>query len=406
MSSELLTMSGSNQGGVNLPWPLMIAEFIERMSPLFSHLDTATEEEIKARIQPNLDKFIENLAKEGKAPRMYLNVAGRILWFKKDHPKGTSFSFVYEMDREREYTRLVVNPKRPQEPPKEEKVYGYAHYAAVVFDGSGVVGYGEKTETALGFDDYVEKAATGAIGRALLTMGYGTQFEDGMRELNEGKRIVDSPIPANSSNVSSDIADKSAAEKEEAAAVATANAIVNKATNASQTRPGAAAAAAAMKQADSITSTQVATETAPKEASVDEEVLPGTIAEMKVKLQDLNKGLGPFGFRAMIAERNTTMTLPNRLALWTIDNYQNAYRFTYKWSSKLNDWCGKPPTAEMLQALADGTAHYKAQPISDYAKKMFDQPDIAKLDMHQVNALLIEWSAPKPDAKPDTKKIA
>ena len=48
-------------------------------------------------------------------------------------------------------------------------------------------------ETARGFPDYVEKAETGAIGRALGVLGYGTQFAP---EFDEGtERIVDSPMP-------------------------------------------------------------------------------------------------------------------------------------------------------------------------------------------------------------------
>ncbi|HTD18454.1 MAG TPA: hypothetical protein VK667_02885, partial [Ktedonobacteraceae bacterium] len=38
---------------------------------------------------------------------------------------------------------------------------------------------------------YIEKAETGAIGRALAALGYGTQFAP---ELNEEHRIVDSPV--------------------------------------------------------------------------------------------------------------------------------------------------------------------------------------------------------------------
>ncbi len=41
------------------------------------------------------------------------------------------------------------------------------------------------------FSDYIEKAETGAIGRALAALGYGTQFAP---EFNEEHRIVDSPV--------------------------------------------------------------------------------------------------------------------------------------------------------------------------------------------------------------------
>lgn len=48
-----------------------------------------------------------------------------------------------------------------------------------------------KSETQKGFHDFLEKAETGAIGRALANIGYGTQFCGD--ELDEGERIVDSP---------------------------------------------------------------------------------------------------------------------------------------------------------------------------------------------------------------------
>ena len=46
------------------------------------------------------------------------------------------------------------------------------------------------TETKADFKDFAEKAATKAKGRALASLGYGTQFAP---ELDEGERIVDTP---------------------------------------------------------------------------------------------------------------------------------------------------------------------------------------------------------------------
>ena len=50
-------------------------------------------------------------------------------------------------------------------------------------------GYG--SESVKDFGDYLEKAETKAVGRALAMLGYGTQFAP---ELDEGDRIVDSPV--------------------------------------------------------------------------------------------------------------------------------------------------------------------------------------------------------------------
>lgn len=49
-----------------------------------------------------------------------------------------------------------------------------------------------KTEERKSFGDFEEKAETGAIGRALAMLGYGTQFA--IADLDEGDRIVDSPV--------------------------------------------------------------------------------------------------------------------------------------------------------------------------------------------------------------------
>lgn len=48
-------------------------------------------------------------------------------------------------------------------------------------------------ETLEGFGDFIEKAETGAIGRALALVGFGTQFC--ADELDEGPRLADSPAP-------------------------------------------------------------------------------------------------------------------------------------------------------------------------------------------------------------------
>ncbi len=77
------------------------------------------------------------------------------------------------------------------------KSRGYARFRAVVTDGKGGRATGTKSENAANFQDYIEKAETGAIGRALAALGYGTQFAP---ELNEEHRIVDSPVERGNGN--------------------------------------------------------------------------------------------------------------------------------------------------------------------------------------------------------------
>jgi hypothetical protein len=49
-----------------------------------------------------------------------------------------------------------------------------------------------KRETKKDFPDHTEKAETSSIGRALAMLGFGTQFA--LADLDEGSRIVDSPV--------------------------------------------------------------------------------------------------------------------------------------------------------------------------------------------------------------------
>lgn len=70
-----------------------------------------------------------------------------------------------------------------------------ALYKASIVDPEGrVVSVGYKREHRAHFKDNEEKAGTGAVGRALLFAGFGTQYA--LDELDEGERIVDTPIPA------------------------------------------------------------------------------------------------------------------------------------------------------------------------------------------------------------------
>jgi hypothetical protein len=60
--------------------------------------------------------------------------------------------------------------------------------------GGSAIGYG--SETAKDFGDYLEKAQTKSLGRALAALGYGTQFCLDFEERLEGNnpRIADAPI--------------------------------------------------------------------------------------------------------------------------------------------------------------------------------------------------------------------
>ena len=100
--------------------------------------------------------------------KQYLQVMWRLVWFREEHP-------LWNID-----TKL------------EQLTENHAVFSAKICDENGVQkasGYG--SEGVKDFRDFIEKAETKAIGRALAMLGYGTQFAP---ELEEGERIVDSPV--------------------------------------------------------------------------------------------------------------------------------------------------------------------------------------------------------------------
>jgi hypothetical protein len=108
----------------------------------------------------------------------YLPVAARVKWFRAVHPYGCIETHEVAVELDRPFSKGSA------------KVTGYARFHATVRDAEGrVLGQGTKTETAANFFDYVEKAETGAIGRALAAAGFGTELDG---ELDEG-RVVDAP---------------------------------------------------------------------------------------------------------------------------------------------------------------------------------------------------------------------
>lgn len=117
----------------------------------------------------------------------YLEVKWRLVWFRERYPHGVIMTDAILLDWDK----------------------GIAIYKATVEDGEGGKATGTGTETRKGFEDFVEKAETRSIGRALAALGIGTQFVG--EELSEGEHVADAPVaPAASLNGSS-TGEKSAA---------------------------------------------------------------------------------------------------------------------------------------------------------------------------------------------------
>lgn len=100
--------------------------------------------------------------------KSYLQVMWRLVWFRDEKPSW------------------CIDTKM------ESLTENHAVFSAKIYDENGVLksaGYG--SESIKDFRDFIEKAETKAVGRALAMLGYGTQFAP---ELDEGERIVDSPV--------------------------------------------------------------------------------------------------------------------------------------------------------------------------------------------------------------------
>lgn len=140
----------------------------------------------------------------------YLPVQWRLVWFRQECPNGTIETEIIhlDLDKETEEETFVWNSEKRRSEKTTKKAPGLAVVRAVVRDGKGGVATGTKMEKAASFNDFLEKAETGAIGRALAELGFGTQFT--ADELDERHRIVDAPVDRASSNGSNGSSDSAA----------------------------------------------------------------------------------------------------------------------------------------------------------------------------------------------------
>jgi hypothetical protein len=131
----------------------------------------------------------------------YLPVQWRLVWFRSIYPNGSVETEMLHLDLEREVEAAadVWNEEKQQAEKMVKRSKGLAIFKATVKDDLGGIGTGTKSETAANFPDFIEAAETGAIGRALASLGFGTQFAP---ELQEEQRIVDSPVARSQSSAS------------------------------------------------------------------------------------------------------------------------------------------------------------------------------------------------------------
>lgn len=108
--------------------------------------------------------------------RDYLPVSARLIWFRSEHPDWGIVTEMVELDHEKQY----------------------AIFRATIFNEEGrLIATATKKEDVRGFGDYIEKAETGSVGRALAMCGYGAQFAPEMEESGPRRGVAPGrPAPA------------------------------------------------------------------------------------------------------------------------------------------------------------------------------------------------------------------
>lgn len=119
----------------------------------------------------------------------YLPVAGRVKWMRQDHPDWIISTSIELLDMENKVAVVKASISRPVEVMDDA---GFSKGVQVIGVATGF-----KMEDVKGFPDWLEKAETGAIGRALARCGYGTEYDEDDHRPDAGNEagVVDTPEP-------------------------------------------------------------------------------------------------------------------------------------------------------------------------------------------------------------------
>lgn len=114
--------------------------------------------------------YLRQLRGRGGASE-YLDVKWRLLWLRKEHPDAKIITELVKFEPQMAIFKATVS----------------------LPSGGKATGYG--SETAGDFADFIEKAETKAIGRALNALGYGAQFSERGEEPAEEPAQAQPPRP-------------------------------------------------------------------------------------------------------------------------------------------------------------------------------------------------------------------
>ena len=134
--------------------------------------DTARQPGTSFDPRPHLRR-VQNQGQESD----YLDVKWRLAWLRAEHPDARITTDLATLNEALAIFRATIE----------------------IPSGGSATGYGSEMKTD--FPDYIEKAETRAVGRALAALGYGTQFA---LELDPGNPVLDLDPPYGSSAEPSD----------------------------------------------------------------------------------------------------------------------------------------------------------------------------------------------------------
>jgi hypothetical protein len=121
----------------------------------------------------------------------YLEVKWRLVWLREQHPDATVATEMVSHDGSLAIFKALVT----------------------IPGGGSATGWGSEGQDD--FRDYIEKAETKAIGRALAALGFGTQFCPDFDFGAQAGRVVDAPIDFNATRGRRMAAQQGAAERDE-----------------------------------------------------------------------------------------------------------------------------------------------------------------------------------------------
>lgn len=116
-------------------------------------------------------KYLRTIKVRGGGQQTYLPVAARLLWLRADHPDAQVITEALQLGEKG------------------------AIFKATVTLPSGGIAVGHGSETANDSGDFIEKAETKAIGRALTALGYGTEFAEGQDDPALAAEMLPAPLP-------------------------------------------------------------------------------------------------------------------------------------------------------------------------------------------------------------------